>query len=178
MRELSIKIMNAIFEDNGLDKSMYSVYQYGIQMALEIGCSFVTSVLICYIYRMLVEGFVFFLIFIPIRSYLGGYHMKHYWACFLCSCFTLIMILTLVKYICPNIICIWGIISISLVIILRAAYKQREVDDDGRYYYPKICFIILGVLVFALLLTIFNNISLVFLIACTCLLVAVSKILE
>ena len=78
MEKLSIRIADLLLEKQYIEESMYNIYQYGMQMALEIGLSFITSIFICCIWRKIAEGIIFFAIFIPLRSYLGGFHMKSY----------------------------------------------------------------------------------------------------
>ena len=39
MEQLSIKIANILLRNKYIEEAMYSVYQYGIQMAFEVGCS-------------------------------------------------------------------------------------------------------------------------------------------
>lgn len=47
MEQLSIKIANILLRNKYIEEAMYSVYQYGIQMAFEVGCSFIMSIIIC-----------------------------------------------------------------------------------------------------------------------------------
>lgn len=66
----------------------------------------------------------FFGVFIPLRSYLGGFHMNSYWACFICSSTVLVGILLLVRFCNPNPIVSWIMLIFSVVIIVWKAKKQ------------------------------------------------------
>ena len=98
MEKLSIRIADLLLKKQYIEESMYNIYQYGMQMALEIGLSFITSIVICCIWGKIAEGIIFFAIFIPLRSYLGGFHMKSYRACYICSCVTLVAVLGLSSF--------------------------------------------------------------------------------
>ena len=90
MENISKKLSDLLLENHYIEKSQYPIYQYGLQMAFEIGFSFISSIIICCICGKIIEGIIFFITFIPLRSYLGGFHMKSYIACYICSCIALI----------------------------------------------------------------------------------------
>lgn len=177
MEELSIKITNLLLGKHYIDESMYSIYQYGMQMALEIGLSFMTSAIICYIWGKVVEGLIFFLIFIPLRSYLGGFHLKSYKACYICSCITLVVVLGL-SNLGPDHYISWLVLSISIIIVFFESKIEKKNDAAGRYFYRKICMIIFAIIAIGIVFTVVGYSSKLFLLACTCSLVAISKIVE
>lgn len=177
MEKLSIRIADLLLKKHYIVESMYNIYQYGMQMALEIGLSFITSVVICCIWGKIVEGIIFFVIFIPLRSYLGGFHMKSYRACYICSCVTLVAVLAL-STLEPHFYISWLILSISVIMAFLEAKKEKMKDAEGRLFYPRICLIILMILIIGLAFAILGSSSKLFLLACTNLLVAVSKLLE
>lgn len=149
-----------------------------MQMLLEISCSSIISIIICCFYGMFMEGLLFFAIFIPLRSYLGGLHMKSYGNCFICSSITLMGVLVLVKYFEQGYNTSWMLLIISVVIVLWEAQKEKELDVEGKYFYPIILGICIGVLIIAIVFSVVGHNSLIFLMACTNMLVAVSKLLE
>lgn len=177
MKKISIRIADLLLRKHHIEESMYNIYQYGLQMTLEIGCSFITSIIVCYIWGKVIEGILFFVIFIPLRSYLGGFHMKSYWACFICSLVTLIAVLGLSPF-APKYYISWLILGISIVMIFFEAKKEKMKDAEGRYFYPKICVIILLILITGIVFTALHSSSKMFLLACTNALVAASKLLE
>lgn len=174
----SIKIANILLRNKYIEEAMYSVYQYGIQMAFEVGCSFIMSIIICCACGQMIDGIIFFGVFIPLRSYLGGFHMNSYWACFICSSTVLVGILLLVRFCNPNPIVSWIMLIFSVVIIVWKAKKASEVDEEGQHYYPRICIIVVGILFVSIIFFAISKFSLLFLIACTNVLVVISKFLE
>lgn len=177
MEKLSIKIADLLLKRRYIEDSMYNIYQYGMQVALETGFSFITSAVICWIWGKIVEGIIFFAIFIPLRSYLGGFHMKSYGACYICSCITLVAILGVSSFE-PDYYISWIILSIAAIVVFLEAKKEKMKDAEGKYFYPKICMIILAILLIGIVFTAMGSSSKLFLLACTNILVAASKLLE
>lgn len=56
-----------------------SIYEYGFVVAMETGLSLIIIFFVAGILHMVVEGILFFIVFIPLRSYAGGLHLEHYW---------------------------------------------------------------------------------------------------
>lgn len=46
MKKISIRIADLLLRKHHIEESMYNIYQYGLQMTLEIGCSFITSIIV------------------------------------------------------------------------------------------------------------------------------------
>ena len=136
------------------------------------------SIIICCECGQMIDGIIFFGVFIPLRSYLGGFHMNSYWACFICSSTVLVGILLLVRFCNPNPIVSWIMLIFSVVIIVWKAKKASEVDEEGQHYYPRICIIVVGILFVSIIFFAISKFSLLFLIACTNVLVVISKFLE
>lgn len=177
MEKISIRVADILLKKEYIEHSKYSIYQYGIQMMLEVGCSFITSAIICCFWGKIIEGLIFFGIFIPLRSYLGGFHMKSYGACFICSCVTLVSILGLSTFYIASYIS-WTILGLSATFVYLQAKREKQQDEDGRYFYPKICIIIVVLLIIAVIFSLLNFSSELFVLACTNALVAVSKLFE
>lgn len=177
MEKISNRIADLLLKKHYIEEAMFSIYQYGIQMTLEIGLSFVTSIVICCLWGKVLEGIIFFAVFIPLRSYLGGFHLKSYGACYICSCVTLVAVLGL-SFFEPDYYISWLILCLSIITIFFEARREKLRDADGKHFYPKICVIILVILITGVILTALNSSSKLFLLACTNVLVAVSKLLE
>lgn len=79
-----------------------NIYEYGFRITLETGICIIISSIIAGVFGMLVEGILFFLLFIPLRSYAGGLHLDHYWSCLCLSCLTFSAILLISKYLPVN----------------------------------------------------------------------------
>ena len=98
MKHLSIILTDYIFEKGIIDRKNYEIYQYGFQCFLEVSASTICSIVIALLLHMLPECLFFFLLFIPMRSFSGGLHLKTYFSCFIGSCLILTSTLLIVKY--------------------------------------------------------------------------------
>lgn len=98
MEYFAKKLTNYIYNKNIISASDIEIYQYGFQCFLELSINTLCSIIIALLLGMLPECIFFFLLFIPIRSFGGGLHMKTYFACFIASCLILTATLLIVKY--------------------------------------------------------------------------------
>ena len=89
MEYLSLLLTKYIFNKGIITQKSYDTYQYGFQCFLEVSLSTVCSIIIALFLHMLPECLFFFLLFVPIRSFSGGLHLKTYFSCFIVSCLIL-----------------------------------------------------------------------------------------
>lgn len=83
MDRLSTKLTNYILLKGVIEENDFEIYQYGFQRFLELFINIMCSIIIAILLNMKLECIVFFLFFIPLRSYSGGFHMEHYLSCLL-----------------------------------------------------------------------------------------------
>ena len=98
MEYLSVILTDYILKKGIIDKKNYEIYQYGFQCFLEVSASTICSIVIALLLHMFFECLFFFLLFIPMRSFSGGLHLKTYFSCFIGSCLILTTTLLIVKY--------------------------------------------------------------------------------
>lgn len=92
-------ILKNIEQLYGFNEEQKEIAQYGLQAFLEMGSNFLISLFILYKMDMIAEGIIFFLIFIPVRMFSGGYHLESYFKCLIFSVITLVGVLKLGKVI-------------------------------------------------------------------------------
>lgn len=78
MEYLANKLTDYIIEKGIITEDMTGIYKYGFQCFLEFSVSTLCSIIIALFFGMLPECLFFFLLFIPMRSFGGGLHMKTY----------------------------------------------------------------------------------------------------
>jgi len=165
---------------NGMvDEEDRQMYEYAFEVTAEVGLFiFVSLITVAYLH-MYVEGILFFIIFMPLRSYAGGLHLEKFGSCFLFSCLTFSVILLAVKYIYVP---AW--ISFTVFVMLEMAVSMlypveninRIVDlKENLYFKTKlkkylIFDFIIGIICF------FINDSYIFLIMVTFLMVVVTMV--
>ncbi len=138
MELLSKKLTDYILEKGIIDKCNYEIYLYGFQIFLELSLNILCSIIIAILLDMKIECLLFFLFFIPLRSYNGGLHMERYLSCLLLSCTTLAVALLIVKNftVAPIISYLLYTISVTIIIITGPInHPNREVnaDEDIRF---------------------------------------------
>lgn len=79
-------------------KGKGDLHGYGLVRMFEIGAAVLTSLAIGMCVGMLKQTLLFFLFFIPLRSYLGGFHLRKYRDCYLMSCLTLAAVLAITRF--------------------------------------------------------------------------------
>ena len=178
METIADKLTKKLLKNKYIEESMYEIYKYGLMMFLEIMLSFSTSVIICCAMGMIWEGIIFLLFFIPIRSYLGGLHMKNYRSCFFCSAMAIVLILLMVKYISVNVIISIILVTICEVVILVAIYIEKCKCEEGKEFFLMVVSILIITEGVSVVLLFSNNAKMLFLVACIYLLVTLSKLCE
>lgn len=147
MEYFAKKLANYIYNKNIISASDIEIYQYGFQCFLELSISTLCSIIIALLLGMLPECIFFFLLFIPIRSFGGGLHMKTYFACFIGSCLILTATLLIVKYFTIPLPVSFVLYLFSIVLILIIGpvdHPNRAVDaQENRTFMKKTHFTML-----------------------------------
>lgn len=114
------------------------VYEYGFVVVLEIGSFVSFSIFMALYLNMPIEGIVFFIIFMPLRSYAGGLHLNKFGACFVLSCLTYVGVLLLVKNIRIS-AAVSFIILLTLEMMVYGLYPvehvNRKIDKEENEYF-------------------------------------------
>lgn len=140
MIKIAQKLTNFILDKKLIQADDYEVYQYGFQSFLEISINILCSIIIAVILDMKLECIIFFLIFIPLRSYNGGFHLDKYYACLFFSCISLGSILFIVKYLTPPLYVSLILYLLSLLLILSIGpvdHPNRKVDESENTHFIK-----------------------------------------
>ncbi|MDF2888576.1 MAG: hypothetical protein K0R23_2961 [Lacrimispora sp.] len=133
MERLSIALTNYILRKEVISKEDYEAYLYGFQSFLELFLNLVCSLCIAAFLHMEVECLLFFLLFIPLRSFNGGLHLKSYLSCLIFSCATMTVILLLVKYYSlkvPVSFTLYLVLMILIKLTGAANHPNRPVDTE------------------------------------------------
>ncbi len=151
MEKFSHILTTYLVKKDIVDADKSSIYQYGFQVGLEVSINTAISILISILCHMESEAIVFFAVFIVLRSYAGGLHLKTYFGCLVCSCMSLLGLLLIVKYVEINSLISLGFVCISLVLIKMLSPVQdinRPLSADERMNFGrKLNFAIVGIVV-------------------------------
>lgn len=116
------------------DKELYA---YGLEVAFGISINILTTIFIGIFFGMVLESMVFLLIYIPIRSYSGGYHANSNLKCYFLSCLLILFVLVVISYMPDEsyVNIIIGIICIatpSILILAPIEDYNKPIDDKER----------------------------------------------
>ncbi|MDE5937696.1 MAG: accessory gene regulator B family protein [Lachnospiraceae bacterium] len=177
MEKMANKIAAMLVRENIISDSMLEIYQYGLVRMFEIGTAVFTSFLLCLGLGMVKEGIIFFVFFMPLRSYLGGFHLKKYWQCYIMSCLTLLVVLVITRSVSLDIRVSAGIILLASVGIGWAAKREQKEAESRKY-----AWVVWGVLAILVAATVFCLVreqeSVLVLLCCVTVIVLVSKVWE
>lgn len=140
MEYLALKLTNYILKKGIIDKKSYEIYQYGFQCFLEVSASTLCSIIIALLLHMLPECLFFFLLFVPMRSFSGGLHLKTYLACFIGSCLILTSTLLAVKYFTLPLTISFVLYAFAVIFILFIGpvnHPNREVSSQDNIVFTR-----------------------------------------
>ena len=140
MEHLAKKLTDYILRKGVIEEKDYYLYRYGLLCSLEIAFSIATSIIIALFLKMLLPCLFFFLIFIPMRSFGGGLHLKSYFACYIGSCLILTSALLAVKHFTLPLLTslvIYTFSAVAIVLIGPVDHPNREVDANENMKFKK-----------------------------------------
>ncbi len=134
--------------DDIIEESDREIYQYGLQQCLATCFNWVCTIAIGIWFKMLWESVFFIIVFIPLRTYVGGYHAKTQLLCHVYSVLVIVIVMELIKnlnfslaYDIPlAILCAFAIGTITPV-----ESKNKKLSVGEKKKYKKKSMIVLGI---------------------------------
>lgn len=175
--KISNYILNELIKYN-LIKKEYSIdsYYYGIITGLTLLLNFISSLFICFTLGKTKEFFVFFIFFVPLRSFSGGLHLHSRKTCFVIST-VIIIIIVQIQNILLNFSTSLFVIALLCSLYIFFCKKpygiNRSIDEKAIIHHNKWkkIFLILDI-IFFLFFTHKNSFILANIILCCIILVA------
>lgn len=180
MERIAKKLTAYIIGKGIVAESEEKIYLYGFQMGLELISNLIVSILIAIKMDMLPQAAIFFIVFIPIRSYAGGFHFEKYLHCFILSVVTYVGVLEL-----SQILTIAGeihiVADVVLLILVRYLFPVQNVrrmidEDEKRYFSKKLQQILVAEFVLIVVLLVLKKEDLLAVVNLTLVLIVVSMI--
>ncbi|TCL57586.1 accessory gene regulator B [Kineothrix alysoides] len=150
-------ILNKQIENGMISEEDTSVYQYGYTLVLEVMINIIIAIIIGLISRELTSVALFLMMFIPLRSYCGGYHASEGWICIILSNIIVAAIVLVAKgfHLVMGYMPVLIIEVICAVVILLLAPIQSDAkklsDKEKQAYKKYIRFILIIELFLALI---------------------------
>ena len=95
---ISDKFACFLCKDEG-QKDNFDLYEYAVYIILASAFHIITIIALGLCFNLLVESLVFYLSFIVIRKFAGGYHAKTPTRCYIISIITIVLMLCIIKWI-------------------------------------------------------------------------------
>ncbi len=130
-----------------ISKEEVDIYKYGYYLLLEIIMNIIIAIFIGFIFRDIKTVIIFLLIYIPLRTYSGGWHANRLWKCTLISNFILItaeiIVNCWIQYVSRSISLL--IVTCCVVIILFMSpidTETKRLNDIEKKIYKRKTYII------------------------------------
>lgn len=139
-----------IAADDSFEQTEYDIYKYGFTLIIEIFLVTIVSVILAFIMGKFKQCVVFFLTFIPLRKYGGGYHLSSFKKCFLLSVIAYEIVLLTTTYVKLNFyLMIGNYIILSLLFFMGPAFNNTNFDNVKKIKYKnkyRLLLLIIGII--------------------------------
>ncbi len=145
---ISSKVARILCEDEKHTDN-YELYEYAIYIILSSAFHMATVIVLGLVFNLLTESLVFYLSFIVIRKFAGGYHAKTPTRCYVFSVISSIIMLCLIKYAnsVGNIFTYLLIIFELLCVVLIILMSPLDTENNPLNSYEKKWYKTLAVLI-------------------------------
>ena len=171
---MSEKIVSAMVDNEIINLEDKELYTYGIEQGAFILLSFFSALLISMYIGMVLEYICFLIVFIPVRTYAGGYHSDLPIKCYILSTLIIVFSLVVISIASWTILdCIFIALSAEIVIFLCSPIESinKPLTYEEKITYKKYVLVLLILTIFSIVL--FWNIDQVISISATVALVSV-----
>lgn len=114
---ISNNIAEQLIENGTIDSENREIYSYGVEQALVMLMNIITTLVIGFCFGMIWQSIIFMIIYLPLRSFAGGYHASTVLRCYIFGIILTITYLCINKYI-PDTDFVISIITVIAGIIL------------------------------------------------------------
>ncbi|MBP1565501.1 MAG: accessory gene regulator B family protein [Oscillospiraceae bacterium] len=104
-----------------------AICQYGIQQLLTMLVNLICTIILGVLYERLFESILIVALYIPLRSYAGGFHAKTSFRCFVYSLVMMFLLLSVIKFFkLGNTICFIICIMSGIIIFLVSPVPDKN----------------------------------------------------
>ena len=130
------KAASSLAANGNIQEKYVELYAKAMEAVLAMGINLVSVLVIGYLCGMWWHGVILMVMFIPLRSYAGGYHAGGYVSCYLESCGLLTFSLLTIRYVVltgymPEMI--WQLFFLSVIVIFMLAPladKNKPISEN------------------------------------------------
>lgn len=140
LNAISTKITNILIKYACISKENSELYSYGFRQLFMMLLNISITLLLGIIFNKLLQSILFSIVYIPIRSFAGGYHAKTPLRCTIFSTLMIFLVLLILKFIVlPTyvVILLW-LISVGIIISLSPVEnRNKPLDAIEKLVYRK-----------------------------------------
>lgn len=136
------KIIEKQLEEKMLSREDVNIYRYGYILVCEVLLNSIIALIIGMIFQSMTEVLLFLCIYIPLRSFCGGWHADKIWKCTIFSNVILIIMLAIAQYapLESSIHMMLVIFSVSCILLLALApvdTASKPISPEEKNLYKK-----------------------------------------
>ncbi len=141
IQTVSEKVLNWMIRNDVVSKEDSTIYLFGIHQGIMSILNIITTLIIASVMGTLLEGVVFILCYMPLRSFAGGYHARTERRCYILSACLTLFVMALCKVVVMNWVLIVVFIIAFLIIWFVAPVEDsnKPMVEIERIVYSKRC---------------------------------------
>lgn len=156
------KITDRLIVNEAIRAEERELYEYGLQQGLLIIVNMLTTIVIGFLFKMVWQSILFMVVYIPLRSFAGGYHAKTQSRCYFFSILLTASVLLAIKLIPGTNFNVIGLaLTAGIIIYVLAPVEDanKPLDETETAVYKKWTRVILAVELCTMLLMVVLRVS-------------------
>ncbi len=165
MRENIIKsIVKWTLKEEYENERTYEICSYGLELMWYDLINVLTTIIIGSVFNEFLAALIYFISFRFLRSYAGGYHAKTAINCYLLTSLSMVVSLSVIKWITINLfyqVCLSMISGLVILTLAPIDTENKRIDEIERIHYRimTICIWSIEVVIFVLGIFFFSKLS-------------------
>lgn len=138
--DLSVRITENLCKKEIIPREDEELYRYGFNMGLTMLLNLISTVLIGFLFSMIFYSIAFLVLYIPLRSYAGGYHAKTPTRCYFVSLLIIAAVLAFIKFSAGSYILYGAVLMLSSAVCFFLSPVEdanKPLDKDEYKVYRK-----------------------------------------
>jgi accessory gene regulator B len=136
------KLADVLPESGKCENEDREIIIYGLSSAIELGVNIITTIILGFLFGLILESLIFLISFSFLRTYAGGYHCQKAINCYLMSSGIVALVLAIIKFTPIECMIIIGVamLLVSVPILLKLApvgTPSKPLDVDERKHNRK-----------------------------------------
>lgn len=149
MKQRAIHVTNRLVAKGIINADYKEIYRYGLESLFSAALELISIFFLAFLFGNFFETLLFFLTFIPLRLYAGGYHARTHFKCYLLSIMMYMFFSTIIYFTPSNLITCFSLIFslLSLIIVFLfspVVHSNRHADKEHKKNCRKISLIIVA----------------------------------